>query len=72
MTYIKILKALLLYMSLFGIISCSGGGVNDDSPPPLEVDPPSVSALEFPLQNSECTVGTNFYNNSKYHYIQLG
>ncbi|MCK5401119.1 MAG: hypothetical protein KAJ28_05745 [Flavobacteriaceae bacterium] len=55
----KTLKALLLYASLFGIIGCSGGGVNDDPPPP-EVDPPSASALEFPLQNSECTEGTNF------------
>ena len=56
----KALQFLALYVCLFGIISCSSSGGGDDDPiitPPAA--PPAIVALEFPLENSECTEGSN-------------
>ena len=57
----RTLRFILLYVSLFGIIGCSSGsnGGDDDPIIPPVVDPPTATALEFPLENSECTEGSN-------------
>lgn len=51
------LKHILLFTAVITILSCgSGGGDNTD---PMPVDPPTAASLLFPLNNSECTEGTN-------------
>jgi hypothetical protein len=49
-----------LAFCLFNLNCSSGGGSDDDpNPEPTEVVAPSVAALAFPEQNSECTTGSN-------------
>ncbi|HMC01124.1 MAG TPA: hypothetical protein VKN14_08830 [Flavobacteriaceae bacterium] len=56
----KTLNKILMFAIAFTIINCSSGGSGgDDSPDPMPITPPSAATLEFPLNNSECTEGTN-------------
>ena len=54
----KTLYRLLLLVVGLTILNCSGGGGGED-PIPTPVTPPSAATLVFPLNNSECTEGSN-------------
>ncbi len=49
----------LLFLAIgYTLLNCSSGG-GDNDPDPTPTPPPSAASLVFPLNNSECTQGTN-------------
>jgi len=56
----KLIKTIIILLFIILIYSCSTGGGSDgpDNPNP-EPKIPTAASLEFPLNNSECTEGTN-------------
>lgn len=54
----KSIRNFFISISIAIVFSCSSGG-GDNGPDPTPVTPPTAATLVFPLNNSECTQGTN-------------